>query len=186
MDLLFDPVILWTGRLLLAAVLAMAAISKLRALDEFAGVVQNYRVLPAALVRPIAYVLPPIELMLALGLLLEPTRPYAAAAAAALLAIFALAMAINIRRGRIEIDCGCFASALRQRIGWGLIVRNVVLIGLALLALPATLPVRPLAWLDIVTVAAASASAILLYAAFSQLASAAPRARIGDRVQDHG
>jgi hypothetical protein len=186
MDLAFDPIIVWTGRLLLAVVLATAALGKLRALDEFVGVVHNYRVLPEPLVRPVAYALPPLELVLAIGLLLEPTRSPAAAAAAALLAVFALAMAINIRRGRTEIDCGCFANALRQRIGWGLVVRNFFLIGLALLALPTALPARPLVWLDVVTVVAASASAALLYVAFSRLAGMAPLARPATPGQRHG
>jgi uncharacterized membrane protein YphA (DoxX/SURF4 family) len=180
MDLTFDPIIVWTGRLLLALVLAMAAIGKLRALDEFVGVVHNYRVLPEALVRPVAYALPPLEFVLAIGLLLEPTRSLAAAAVAGLLVVFALAMAINIGRGRTEIDCGCFANALRQRIGWGLVLRNVLLTLLALLAVPAAMSTRPLVWLDLVTVVAASGGATLLYLAYSQLAGmAAPGRRHG-------
>jgi Methylamine utilisation protein MauE len=176
MDLAFDPIIAWTARLLLALVLATAALGKLRALDEFIGVVHNYRVLPELLVRPVAYGLPPLELLLAIGLLLEPTRTLAAPATATLLAVFALAMAINIGRGRTEIDCGCFANALRQRIGWALVVRNLVLIGLALLALPVGPPARPLVWLDLVTIATATAAGALLYVAFSRLASVAPLA----------
>jgi hypothetical protein len=177
MDLASDPIIVWTSRLLLVLVLGAAALSKLRALDEFVGVVHNYRVLPEPLVRPVAYALPPFELLLAAGLLLEPIRSLAAAAVAGLLAVFALAMAINIGRGRIEIDCGCFANALRQRIGWRLVVRNVVLIALALLVMPAELSARPLVWLDLVTALMATAGAVLLYAAFSRLAGMAPLAR---------
>ena len=57
--------------------------------------------------------------------------------AAALLVVFAWAMAINIRRGRRAIDCGCGRSQLRQPLGWGLVVRNVVLALLvAIRALP--------------------------------------------------
>jgi hypothetical protein len=184
MDLAFDPIIAWTARLLLALVLATAALGKLRALDEFIGVVHNYRILPEPLVRPVAYALPPLELMLAVGFLLEPTRALASTATAALLAIFALAMAINIGRGRTEIDCGCFANALKERIGWALVVRNFVLIGLALLALPVELPARPLVWLDLVTIAAATAAGALLYVAFSRLAGMAqiaPSAMAGHR-----
>lgn len=186
MDLLLDPVLVWTSRLVLAAVLVIAAVTKLRALDEFVGVVHNYRILPENLVRPVAYALPPAEAALAASLLLEPARPAAAAATAALLAIFALAMAVNIRRGRTEIDCGCFAHALRQRIGWGLVGRNLLLIALALAAVPPALPVRPLVWLDAVTVVAASASALLLYVALTHLASAAPLARPAGHEHRHG
>jgi hypothetical protein len=176
-DLLLDPAVVWTARLVLAAVLAVAALAKLRAFDEFIGVVHNYRILPEPLVRPVAYVLPPLELAVALGLLIEPTRALAAGGAAALLAVFALAMAVNILRGRPEIDCGCFASTLKQRIGWALVGRNLVLIGLAALVMPGTVPARTLTWLDALTVVGASLAAVLLYLAFTQLRSLSPPAR---------
>jgi Methylamine utilisation protein MauE len=174
MRLLHDPAALWAARLALAAVFALAAITKLRALDEFVGVVHNYRVLPEILVRPVAYGLPPLEAAIALGLLIAPARTPAAIGAAALLVVFSLAMAVNLVRGRVEIDCGCFASALKQRIGWSLVARNLVLIGLALLVLRPPLPARTLTWLDLVTVGTAALGALLLYVAFTQLRSLAP------------
>jgi uncharacterized membrane protein YphA (DoxX/SURF4 family) len=174
---MLDPVAVWTARLVLAAVFAMAAFAKLRSLEEFVGVVHNYRVLPESLVRPVAYALPPLELAIALALLLEPTRSAGAVSAAALLAVFALAMAANLARGRVEIDCGCFAATLRQRISWALVGRNLTLIALAALAMPTATVARVLTWLDAVTIAAASSSAVLLYVAFTQLRSMALPAR---------
>jgi hypothetical protein len=174
---MLDPVAVWTARLVLAAVFAMAAFAKLRSLDEFVGVVHNYRVLPEFLVRPVAYALPPLEAAIALALLLEPTRSAGALGAAALLVVFALAMAVNLTRGRVEIDCGCFAATLRQRISWALVGRNVALIGLAVLAMPAGGVARVLTWLDAVTIVAASSSSVLLYVAFTQLRSMALPAR---------
>jgi uncharacterized membrane protein YphA (DoxX/SURF4 family) len=169
-DPILDPVIVWTARLVLAAVLLGAAVAKLRALEEFAGVVHNYRLLPEFLTRPLAYALPVLELVLALGLLLDATRRPAAGATAVVLAVFACAMAINLWRGRVHIDCGCFASALKQRLSWALVARNGVLIGLALLILPQAPAARALGALDLLTVAVASGALLLLYAAFSQLA----------------
>jgi hypothetical protein len=55
--------------------------------------------------------------------------------AAGLLLLFALAMGINLRRGRRHIDCGCFQNALKQTLSWALVMRNVVLALLAGLAL---------------------------------------------------
>ncbi len=174
MELVLDPVVVWTARVVLAAVFGAAAVMKLRALDEFIGVVHNYRLLPEAMVRPTAYLLPPFEGMVAAGLLVEPTRPYAAAAAAGLLIVFAIAMGVNLMRGRRNIDCGCFASVLKQRLSWGLIGRNMVLLALALAALLGELPTRPLGLFDIVTTLAASATVILLYVAYSRLVGLAP------------
>jgi len=38
-------------------------------------------------------------------------------------------MAVNLERGRHDIDCGCFQSALRQTLSWTLVWRNVCLAG---------------------------------------------------------
>jgi hypothetical protein len=149
----------------------------LRALDEFAGVVHNYRILPEALVRPVAYGLPAVEGAIALGLLIEPTRTLAAGGAVILPLVFSLAIAVNLLRGRVEIDCGCFASALKQRISWSLVARNAVLGGLALLVLTSPPAARTLTWLDLITVGAAALGAVLLYLAFTQLRSMAGPAR---------
>ena len=110
------------GAVAVGMVFVLAGAAKLRHRELLAGVIANYRLLPAALVGPAALLLPPVEL--ALG-------------AMALLLIFAAAMAINIRRGRSQIDCGCGRSQLRQPLSWLLVGRNVVL---AALLLPRLLP----------------------------------------------
>jgi hypothetical protein len=131
-------------RALVGLVFLTAAWGKLRHRLEFQGVVANYRLLPDALVVPFAMALPPLEA--AVGVLL-PTglaAPWIEAVAAALLLLFAFAMAVNIRRGRSDIDCGCFQSALKQTLGWSLVARNAVL---ALAAGAAALPEGPVpAW----------------------------------------
>ena len=63
---------------------------------------------------------------------------WSAVSAASLLILFAVAMAINIRRGRRHIDCGCFQSALKQTLSWILVARNAALA--LLLAVPAIVP----------------------------------------------
>jgi len=163
-----DPTIGWTVVLVLAGVFDAAAITKLRALDAFVGVVHNYRLVPEPLERPIAYALPVVELAIAVGVLLPTGRAPAALAAAILLALFAGAMAINLMRGRRDIDCGCFATVLRQRLSWPLVLRNLLLAALALLVVPG-LGARGLGWLDLVTVGCASTALVSVYAAASRL-----------------
>jgi hypothetical protein len=109
----------------------------------------------------------------AVALLVPASRTAGALAAVLLLVVFMIAMGINIRRGRTSIDCGCFMNALRQRIGWGLVARNALLAAAALLLL---LPqaARPLVWMDIMTIVAATGCLLLAYASASLLLATAP------------
>ena len=117
--------------ILLAVVFLAAGIAKIRSVDTLEGVVQNFRILPARLARPFALVLPPTELAVAAALVAPATRTYGAIAATALLLVFMIAIAVNLARGRHEIDCGCFSSELKQSLSGWLIARNFILMGFA-------------------------------------------------------
>lgn len=116
-------------------VFLLAAVAKLRHRQLLPGVIANYRLLPDALVTPAAILLPVAELAIGVALL-AGSRPLAPVAAIALLLVFAGAIAVNIRRGRTQIDCGCGHDGLRQGLHWPLVVRNVVLAGALALRLP--------------------------------------------------
>lgn len=115
----------------------LAAVGKLRHRAVFPGIIANYRVLPAALVLPFARLLPVAESVIGCALLAGRGTPATEAAAAALLGSFAFAIGVNLRRGRAHVDCGCFQSALRQRLRWSLVARNAgmlaLLVGVALM-----------------------------------------------------
>jgi hypothetical protein len=113
-------------RIASALIFFAAAFGKMRSWRTFEGVVANYRLLPDALSRVIAWLLPPAEVFLAVALLCG--APGSELAAAALLSVFGAAMAINLWRGRTHIDCGCFDATLRQPLRWSLVLRNAVLV----------------------------------------------------------
>jgi uncharacterized membrane protein YphA (DoxX/SURF4 family) len=114
-------------RVLVALVFLTAAYGKVRHWTVLQGVVANYRLLPAVLAAPVAYLLPPVEAMLGAALLLGLGSPWPESGAAVLLLLFAAGMGINLARGRRYIDCGCFQSALKQTLTWKLVMRNIVL-----------------------------------------------------------
>jgi len=143
----------------------VAAIDKLRHRDLLPGVIANYRLLPERLVAPAAAVLPLAELLVAVGLLMA-LRPWAPMAAAALLLVFAAAMAINIRRGRRHIDCGCGHAALRQALGWTMVLRNV---GLSMALLLWVVLPGSLATAEIVVAVVAGGVAFLMLQMFNAL-----------------
>lgn len=120
-----------------------SALGKIGDWRAFEGVVANYRLVPGWAEAPIAWALPPVEGAVAILLLTGLLAPWGALAAAGLLTVFAIAMGINVLRGRAAIDCGCGRAGLRQPLSWGRVARNLafaaLLIGAALIAGPAGL-----------------------------------------------
>ncbi|MEW6268005.1 MAG: MauE/DoxX family redox-associated membrane protein [Thermodesulfobacteriota bacterium] len=168
-----DPVVVVILRAALALLLAAAAVHKLRDAGAFRASVAAYALLPDAAVGAFSRVLPALEVAIALALLGPATGHAGALAAAALLAVYALAIGINLARGRRDLDCGCFGVSSRQTIGGALLARNALLIAAALATL-APARVRPLAWLDYCTASLALATLAALYAAADRLLAHGP------------
>ena len=95
-------------------------------------------------------------------MLVPETRVLAASVCLILLAVFAAAMALNIARGRVNIDCGCFRSTLRQSLSWWLVLRNAILAVGALVCMAAP-GERSLGWADNFVVVMASLVLLLAY-----------------------
>lgn len=108
----------------LCLVFARALLHKLGSFDELVVTVANYRLVPWP--RAVALALTAAELAIVVGLLLPVSRRAAAVAAALLLAAYALAIGINLRRGRTSIDCGCGGPG--QGISRLHVARNALLI----------------------------------------------------------
>lgn len=168
-----DPIFIIASALTIAVLLASAATHKVRAPARFAKQLADYQLLPDVLVRPVARVIPVVELVLAFALLVPVCRYWAAMAAASLIALYAAAIGINLWRGRRDIDCGCAGPDQAQPLRPILLLRNSVLVGVALLA--SVLPMaRDLGFFDGFVTVAASAVALLLYAAADGLLANSP------------
>jgi len=94
----------------LGIVFLWASWDKIAHPDEFAAIIINYDILPAAAVNMTALVLPWIELICGLLLLTGRLVPGAALTIDTLLIVFILATAFNLYRG-LDINCGCFSVA---------------------------------------------------------------------------
>ena len=157
------------GAMAVGLVFVLAGLAKLLHRELFVGVIANYRLLPAALVGPAALLLPPVELALGTALLLSG-HWLAALGSMVLLLVFAAAMAINIRRGRSQIDCGCGRSQLRQPLSWLLVGRNVVL---AALLLPRLLPSPAVSATDLMIALAGGLAIFLIVQLFNAIGALA-------------
>jgi hypothetical protein len=163
-----DPALGVALRGALALLLGSAAAHKLRDRARFARVVAEYGLLPEPITGGVALALAGLELALAAGLAVPAVAGRAALAAAALFALYGAAIAINLARGRREIDCGCGASGSEQPLSPRLVARNALLVAAALAAaLPSG--ARPWVWIDAVTVTGGIAWLAALYAAAERL-----------------
>jgi uncharacterized membrane protein YphA (DoxX/SURF4 family) len=145
-DSLTMPIVL-VARLCLGLVLLTSALSKLADLRGFVQGALAYDLLPPSAMRVLAGLLPPVELVLAIALLLGIAPPLAGSATALLLICFTVGLVVNLRRGR-AIACHCGGLAGNRLISWGMAARNTGLILLAaILALLAPNAARIESWL---------------------------------------
>jgi uncharacterized membrane protein YphA (DoxX/SURF4 family) len=159
------------GRVCVGLVFILAAAQKTRHWRIFSGVVANYRLLPDALVAPMAMLLPPVEMLIGVLLLSGQARPSGALSAIVMLGLFAVAMAINLRRGRSQIDCGCGHAILKQNLRWLLVGRNAVL---AALLAPSLVSAQPLALATVLSGVAAGSGLFLLTLLFNIFSALPP------------
>ena len=169
-----DPVLAVVLRGALALLFVVAALHKLRDRDAFRATLDAYALLPSALTAPLARAVPLVELVAALLLVAPRAAAVGASIAVLLLSVYALAMGVNLLRGRRDLDCGCMGPGARSPIGPELLVRNLFLVVAALVAGFAPIHARALVWVDFVTVPLAVAVLAALYAAVERVLALAP------------
>lgn len=163
-----DPLAVAIAAAILVAVFIRGLWHKLAEHELFRVTLADYGLVPASWVGPVAIGLTAAEAAAVLGLVVPATRAAAALGAALLLGVYATAIAINLRRGHVTIDCGCGGPG--HGLSWLLVARNVVLITIAgLAALPAG--ERTMGVADAAVVVLAVVTVWLLIAAVEQAAS---------------
>ncbi|PCI80600.1 MAG: hypothetical protein COB20_02930 [SAR86 cluster bacterium] len=178
--MVIDPLLLRIISLGFALLFLIAATHKFSHRDHFLASFEAYEIVPANLSGLVAKIIPPLELFLgagwlALGLFSIEFK-LVTLISIGLLASYALAIGVNLKRGRNYIDCGCsFSSSTAsntesgsQQISSELLYRNVVLIVMAIVC---TIPVsdRSLQLIDVFGLLFSVISLILLYGTFNQL-----------------
>ncbi len=174
---MLDPAI----RLIIAASFTVLLISagghKLSNRVRFGGILEAYKIIPVALIPASVILLGVLELTLAFAWATGWNIALVALMTVLLLTLYAVAIIINLIRGRSYIDCGCgFASSKTQffdqshiqQLSVTLVLRNVFLVACALIGtLPST--VRILGFMDYLGVVLASIAIVLLYSSYNQL-----------------
>jgi len=107
--LLNKPLYFWV-RLILGIIFVLASIDKIIHPAAFAKAVNNYQILPDALINLTAIILPWLELILGIFLILGIWLPGAVLLANLLLVSFFGALVFNLARG-LDVQCGCFITS---------------------------------------------------------------------------
>ena len=130
-------------RLLLGAFFVYASLDKIESPAGFAKIVYQWQVAGPPPSNLAAVTLPWVELVAGLLLVLGVWRREAALVIALLLVVFLAAAASVLARGIDVVNCGCVSVAKEaagsawppawtKGVGWFLIVRNLVMLGAAL------------------------------------------------------
>ncbi len=133
--MLLDPFISLFIRTGFAGLFALTALHKLRDLSHFREIIAGYNIVPLQLIFIVVFLLPALELFIAIILVLMPVMGILAACA--LLGMYAMVLAFNIARGHTQIDCGCFwggAQSAFPSLNWTQVLRNVGLITVLLVS----------------------------------------------------
>jgi hypothetical protein len=178
-NLVVDPVISTVALATTSIITLTLALPKVTRNGELREAVAGFQLLPHALVTPFALALPAVEIAAALASLVPATRGVGAAALAALFMLFALALGINVARGRTDIDCGC--NGFRQAggvpahaIGWTHVARTLLLAALAaLVCVPQS--TRAVVWFDYLSVFGATLVALAAFFTLDVLLANRPK-----------
>ena len=145
-----------------ASLFASAGVHKLRDLRRFEGIFSSYELMPVLERLRISRAVPTLEIAVAAGLLVDVWRPYAVTTGIVLLSTYAGAIAINLRRGRSNLACGCGGPDERRPISGWMVWRNA-LISLALGFTLLPWASRPLVFTDGVTIVFGLLAIALVY-----------------------
>jgi hypothetical protein len=121
----------WLSALLLGAVFLLSGALKLTSWTRFRDTLSAMELLPPRLARALGWVLPPLEAALGAAVVAQWQLALTGPALLVLLTGFTLALALYRLRGGKELVCGCFADFEGKTATASLILRNVLLLALA-------------------------------------------------------
>lgn len=130
LNLHLEVAILFIARLYLGLVFLLSALGKITNMRDFLRGVVKYRILPERVAKVFGFILPWVELGVAFALIIGMALPVAGVLASLLLICFIVAVNLNLRYER-EVKCNCYGIAGTKTISWGTIVRNFLLLLLA-------------------------------------------------------
>lgn len=149
----------------LSWLMAASGVAKLRNRRDHARALDAYALLPAGAGRWLVPALGVAECAAAAAIWPRGTRVAAAVLMLALLVLYSAAIAINLVRGRRDIECGCGGAATHVPLSGWLLARNAALMAaaLAVCAAPHALALAAASWPAALAALAVATLLVLLY-----------------------
>jgi len=122
-------ILLALTRIVLGALFAWAALTKVPNMELFAEETANYRLLPASLVSLFAVCLAGVEILSGALMVVGVAVRASAAVVSLMLVAFIVALSQALLRG-IDLRCGCFGGA--ELASWGTVARDAVMLAACL------------------------------------------------------
>ena len=146
MKFLLHPAVQFVARLILGGVFIYASIDKILHPGDFARMVANYKVLTSpVLINLVGVILPWCEMLAGVLLIARIWAKGAWTILTGLTLVFIVLIAVTMARG-IDVNCGCFSTSATSKVGWELLIRDILLLipaALAFLGLQRSGPSRP-------------------------------------------
>ena len=124
------PILVLLFRIVLGAILVGAGLLKVGHAPDLAAAIAGFRLLPSAIVAPLALGLPYLEILLGLYLFLGLFTRIAAIVTSVQFLVYAAAIASAILR-HIPANCGCFGPHDVATADWPHVLFDIVLAAIA-------------------------------------------------------
>lgn len=121
--LIKNPYLLCAFRVLIGFIFIFAGVEKIVEQESFAISIENYRILPIALINIVAITLPWVEVVAGILLIFGISIKENIVIINSLLLLFVFLIITAVLRG-LDIDCGCFGTADGQKVGLLKILEN--------------------------------------------------------------
>jgi uncharacterized membrane protein YphA (DoxX/SURF4 family) len=119
-------------RVVIGGIFVVAGASKVGHAALFAAQIAGFRILPEAVIAPLAVMLPFLEILLGGYLIVGLFTRVTAWVAVVLLAVFDLAIASAVVRG-MTVSCSCFGPNDATVTTWSEVARDAIFVALALI-----------------------------------------------------
>ena len=111
----------------------LTAIDKINNWSKHHKAIKMYNLIPTVLIKPSMVIFFMIESFISINFLLFNTNRIASLSLVILVFIYTTAVTLNLVRKNTDFSCGCGSVLESDKLHWGLVLRNIILISAGLI-----------------------------------------------------